>query len=105
MPQFAVHVNPNAASRGAAPYLLDIQNDLLEEMATRVVVPLRPVAQLGHRRIPSLMPAFEIGGIDYAMFTPHLAGVQAKLLGKPIGTLAHRRSEIVAAVDMLISGI
>lgn len=40
MAQFDVHANPNPSTQEEIPYLLDIQSDLLESLATRVVVPL-----------------------------------------------------------------
>ena len=46
MPQFAVHKNTNPATRAAVPLLLDVQNDLLADLATRVVVPLYPASSL-----------------------------------------------------------
>ena len=46
MTQFDVHINPNPATRKAIPYLLDVQADLLDTLATRVIVPL-PLAALG----------------------------------------------------------
>ena len=38
MAQFDVYHNPNPATRKTIPYLLDVQADLLDAMATRVVV-------------------------------------------------------------------
>ena len=40
MAQFDVYLNPNSSTRRNIPYLLDVQADLLDAMATRVVVPL-----------------------------------------------------------------
>ena len=36
MPQFSVYKNKNAATRARFPFLLDIQSDLLDPLATRV---------------------------------------------------------------------
>jgi toxin CcdB len=46
MPQFAVHRNTNPATRSSVPFLLDVQSDLIEELGTRVVVPLYTVAAM-----------------------------------------------------------
>ena len=40
MARFAVYENPNPATRADVPSLLDVQDDLLDNLATRVVVPL-----------------------------------------------------------------
>ncbi|MGH7078869.1 MAG: CcdB family protein, partial [Acetobacteraceae bacterium] len=51
-----VHANPGP-SAGYAPYLLDVQADLLAELDTRVVVPLIRAEAFG-RRISRLHPGF-----------------------------------------------
>ncbi len=40
MAQFDVYANPNPDSQQQIPYLVDIQADLLDHLATRVVAPL-----------------------------------------------------------------
>ena len=47
MPQFDVYLNPNADTSKAIPYLLDVQADLLDRLATRVVVPLVLAGEMG----------------------------------------------------------
>ncbi|MDH5211807.1 MAG: CcdB family protein, partial [Betaproteobacteria bacterium] len=40
MARFDVYRNPNRKSRDRVPLLLDVQASLLEDLATRLVVPL-----------------------------------------------------------------
>lgn len=105
MPQFDVYRNANPASRARVPYLLDIQSDLLESISTRVVVPLCKPELLKGRLADQLNPLFEVEGRRMVMLTPELAGVSGKILGEPIANLAGERQVIVAALDLLISGI
>ncbi len=105
MPQFAVHRNPNPATRTSIPLLLDVQNDLLEDLGTRVVIPLYRLAALDGQTIQRLMPSLEIDGETYVAVTPELAGVPRKLLGVKIADLSDRRYEIVGALDFLFAGI
>jgi len=106
VPQFAVHRNRNAATKARFPLLLDIQTDLLEELGTRVVVPLAP-ASPGTRRgvLQTLTPICTVEGTDYVLVAPQLAGISAKELGPPIADLSHDRQAIVAALDLLFTGI
>lgn len=104
MAQFDVHRNADPASRKTFPLLLDIQADILESLATRVVVPLAEVAR-GGVPITRLMPVFEVDGRRVAMHTAELAGVPRKALGQRVGSLASRRHEIVAALDVIITGV
>jgi toxin CcdB len=104
MAQFDVYENPNPSSRKSIPYLLDVQTDLLDTLATRVVVPLVASAAMptpGRH----LNPAFNIGKSVCLMSTAEIAGVSTKVLGKKVCSIKESRNEIVAALDFLITGI
>jgi toxin CcdB len=105
MPQFTVHRNPNPDSQAAYPLLLDVQSDLMAELGTRVVVPLCSATAMKGRLMTTLTPVFEIEGKQYAMHTPQLAGISIKQLGAKVIDLAPHRDEIIAALDLLITGI
>jgi len=105
MAQFDVYRNANPATRARIPYLLDVQSDLLDSLATRVVVPLCKPGILKGRLAERLNPVFRVEGKEVAMLTPELAGVAAKALGGPIGNLSGQRGAIIAALDLVISGI
>ncbi len=105
MAQFDVHRNPNPATKAAIPFLLDVQSDLLGPLATRVVVPLYSAAALKGAALKTLMPAFQVGGRAVVMATPELAGVPKRNLGAVVAALAAQRGVILAALDLLITGI
>lgn len=105
MSQFAVHENPNPATKAAYPYLLDIQSDLLAELGTRVVAPLAPVSAMRGPAIKTLMPVLEIDDRQFVMLTPQLAGISKKQLGAIIKDLSQQRGRIITAIDLLITGI
>lgn len=105
MAQFDVYRNTHSATRTRIPYLLDVQSDLLDSLATRVVVPLCKPGLLKGRLADRLNPPFEVEGKQMAMLTPELAGVPVKTLGEPVGNLANQRVAIIAALDMVITGI
>lgn len=100
MGQFDVYRNANSASEEEFPYLLDIQADLLGSLSTRVVVPL--VRQ--EKNIQHLNPIFEINGESVAMLTQELSGIEQSALGEKVWSLKEQRSEIIAALDFLVSG-
>lgn len=105
MPQFSVHRNRNAATRGRYPLLVDVQADLLDGLATRVVIPLVPASTESRAAVETLTPRCRIEGRDYFIMTPQLAGISARELGAPVGDLLAQRPEIVAALDLLLTGI
>ncbi|MEK6593976.1 MAG: CcdB family protein [Pseudomonadota bacterium] len=105
MAQFDVYRNANPATRARIPCLLDVQSDLLDPLATRVVVPLCKPEVLKGKLAERLNPVFEVEGRKMAMLTPELAGVSRKILGERIGNLSDERRAIIAALDLLITGI
>jgi len=104
MAQFDVHPNPVGEMADMAPFVLDLQDGGLAAMPTRLVAPLVRQEE-GVRPARHLTPVMAVDG-ERLMLMPHLmAAVPAKSLGRPIGSLADRRDEIVAALDFLFTGI
>ncbi len=101
MPQFDVYRNPRP---GRHPLLLDVQADLLERLATRVVVPMTRLEDSG-TPISRLNPTATIEGIEYVLAFQELAAIPASALAEPVATLASRRTELLAAVDLLFAGV
>lgn len=50
-------------------------------------------------------PVFEVEGAQYVMLPPQLAGIPEMRLGTKLAYLAQHRDEIVAALNLLITGI
>jgi toxin CcdB len=105
MAQFDLYRNVNPATRSRMPYLLDVQSDLLEPLATRVVVPLCKPETLAGKPAEGLIPEFEVEGRRLLLLTPELAGVHRKALGERVGNLASERRAIIGALDLLFTGI
>ena len=105
MPQFAVYKNRNEATRERFPLLLDVQSDFLEPLNTRVVVPLSPAVTASARAMQSLTPNIIVAGKKFLMVTPQLAGISMRDLGTVVDTVSSERGKIIAAIDLLITGI
>lgn len=105
MAQFTVYRNNNPKSKSTVPYLLDVQSELLSELNTRVVVPLYLRKSLNLKPITRLMPEFTIENRKTVALTPQLAGISVKSLGEPVKNLSEFRTEIVAALDLLLTGV
>lgn len=104
MAQFDVFLNLNRNTCKEIPYLLDIQADLLASLSTRVVVPLILAEEI-KLAVKQLNPQFKINGIDVVMSTAELAGVHMRSLGDKVTSLKESRNEIIAAMDLLFTGI
>lgn len=103
MAQFDVYENQNPETKESIPYLLDLQADLLDNLATRVVVPLITVAAMG-KAAKHLNPQFKIKRTMVIMSTAELAGVNLHVLGDKVCSLKEHRAEIIAALDFLFTG-
>ena len=91
------------AHPGGDGYLLDVQADLLDILATRIVVPLLPIS-IGPKPAHRLNPVFRIGDIEVVMVTQFLSAVPVSALGERRSSLAEEHDRIVAALDMAFQG-
>lgn len=105
MAQFTLYINPNPRSKETYPYLLDVQAPLLQDLSTRVVIPMGKLPKRGAKPISHLCPVIEYDGSKWVLYTQELAGVPITKLGKPAGDLSHCRAEIISALDFLFTGI
>jgi len=103
MAQFDVYKNPNPSTNKSIPYLLDVQVDFLEELTTRVVIPLVTAETMG-KPARHLNPTFDIGGCLVVMSTAELAGVSWRDLGEKVTSFGAHRQEIISALDFLFTG-
>lgn len=102
MAQFDVHRNPR---RGEYPLLLDVQAEVLTQLGTRVVVPMVSLKRFGARPMTRLNPTAKIRNTEYVLVFQELAAVPASALGERVASLEDRRYELVAAIDLLFTGI
>jgi toxin CcdB len=100
MARFDVYSMPG---RGRAGYLLDVQADLLQDLSTRVVVPLLP-PDTAPKQARDLNPSFDINGQPHLMLTQFIAAVPKRELLKPRLSLRERSDEIARALDLLLIG-
>lgn len=102
MAQFDVYRNPRG---GRFPLLLDVQAELLARLETRVVVPMAHQSRYGARPISVLNPTATVRGVKYVLVFQELAAIPSSAMKDPIASLASRREDLVAALDLLFTGI
>ena len=105
MRQFDVYANPSKATRSAYPFIVDIQSNIISEIATRIVVPLGRKAGFKDEGMRRLTPTVTYEGEQLLLLVPQIASMPARALKNPIGSLSHLREEIIAALDFAITGI
>jgi toxin CcdB len=101
--QFDVYKAPRG---GDHSHLVDVQSDSLSQMESRVVVPMIARRKLNPKElVPRLNPTATIDGIEYVLIVQELAAVSTSLLRERVGTVLKQRDELIAAVDLLFTGI
>ena len=102
MAQFDVLRNPRG---GTYPLVVDLQSEPLARLATRIVAPLIAVKRYAPKPITRLNPIVRIKGADYVVIVQDLASVLTSELGEIVGSLGAQRSELVAALDLMFTGV
>lgn len=103
MAQFTLYRNTNQQTQGRYPFLLDVQNDFLDALKTRLVVPA--IKQSEQKPITRLNPVFEFEQQQYLLVVQEMAAIPVNNLGAKVTEMEALRGEILAALDLLITGI
>lgn len=104
MPQYDVFTNPSRSADDGIPYVVVIQSDLLDALATRLTMPL---AVLDPRtKVPTaLCPVITVKGRRLHALAHYAAPLPAKDLRRPVANVAAQASAFVSAMDAVLSGI
>jgi toxin CcdB len=102
MAQFDVLRNPRG---GAYPFLVDLQSDSLARLATRIVAPMVAAKRYGRKPIARLNPIARVKGVDYVVVVQDLASLPITELGALVGSLRDHRPELIAALDLMFTGV
>ncbi len=100
MARFDAYANPEVAERKQTPYLIDIQNDFIDALGTRVVIPLRKESAFG-ARARNLNPVLIVAGEHVVLDTAAIAAVPSSELRKRVANLRDHRALVQEALDTL----
>ena len=100
MAQFDINRNPMPRSSKRAPYLLEVQSNLIDTVATCVIIPLLLPDSFVPARV--LNPTIMVSGDAYLLCTAEITAVLRSVLGRPVGSATQQRTEIIAAIDRLL---
>ena len=105
MAQFDVYANPSKKSKNYYPYLVDIQNNYISELDTRIVIPLGKASYFENEIMAKLQIKVAYEDQELILMTPQISSITRSSLEKPIGSLKHLQQEIIDALDFAITGI
>ena len=105
MAQFSLYKNEDSSSNKTYPYFIDVQNALLSDLNSRLVIPLSPRKILNNTDAKRLCPVIQLDEGRFVLLTHQMTAVPKSILKTEVASLESFRYEILGAIDMLISGI
>lgn len=105
MGQFTLYANKNKSSNKTYPYFVDVQNNLMSELNSRLVIPLTPTTKVKDKVAKKLCPIIHVGDSDFILVTNQMTTVPKSILKSEATSLEDYRYQIIDAIDMLITGI
>jgi len=105
MAHLDVYRNPDRKTAAIIPFVLDVQSSLLDGLPSSVVIPLARPEAIETLPILRLNPKVSVDGTKLIALTQDLSPVPRRLLKKPVANLSPQRGEILAALDLLFTGL
>lgn len=104
MPQYDVFKNPSRSAADGIPYVVVIQSDLLDALATRLTMPLA-VFNSGTKVPTALCPVIVVKGKRLHALAHYAAPLPARDLRQPVDNVTAQASALVSAMNAVLSGI
>jgi toxin CcdB len=101
--QFDIYRN-DGHDRASFPYVMSVQSDLFSDMRSVVVIPLTAPGHV-ERVHPRFQPRIRLAGEPWACVTQLMTAVPRASLGVSVGNAESHRADILAAIDLLFTGI
>jgi len=104
MAQYDVYANPSNSAAAGIPYIVVIQSDLLDALATRLTVPLA-VPDAFTKAPAALCPVVTVKGKRFHALAHFAAPLPSRLLRRPVDNVVAQANALVSAIDTVLSGI
>jgi toxin CcdB len=84
---------------------LDVQRDLLNDLDSRMVIPVRSLRHFPKVKLSTQQTLiFTTEGEEYLLETPKMGAVPLRALKSPVTSLGQAQDQITAAMDFLFQG-
>lgn len=78
MSQFDVYENPSRATRNTFPYLVDVQSPYLDDLETRIVIPLVKATLTNGASMKRLTPVVTFEEEKLLVLTPQISAISKR---------------------------
>lgn len=92
-----------SSSSASATFLIELQDEIIDDLSTRVVAPLVSVDDV-QKRMKILNPVISVEGKDYLLMTHLLAAIPSSALKDKVASASTQRAKIIASLDFLFTG-
>ncbi|MEO8248003.1 MAG: CcdB family protein [Burkholderiales bacterium] len=86
------------------PFVVDVQSDVLQDLATRMVVPLATTGLIGGDLPQRLSPSFVVRNQTLMLVAFEAAAINKRVLKTSVASIKDRAHEVIAAMDAVLSG-
>ena len=104
MAQFDVYPNPSSSAQHGMPYVVVVQSDLLEALATRLVIPLAS-HEFADKTPEKLCPVIKVKGQTLRALAHYAAPLPTRSLRKALANVSAQAGALIAAMDVVLSGV
>ena len=104
MAQFDVYLNPSTSAQHGMPYVVVVQSDLLEALATRLVIPLAS-HDFADKTPDKLCPVITVKGQTLRALAHYAAPLPTRSLRKALANVSAQAGALIAAMDVVLSGV
>ena len=104
MAQYDVFTNPSGNATDGIPYVVVVQSDLLDGLATRLTMQLA-VLDIAKKVPTALCPVILVKGQRLHALAHYAAPLPAKALKQPVENVASQASALVSALDAVLSDL
>lgn len=104
MAQYDVFTNPSRSANEGIPYVVVVQSDLLDALATRLTLPLA-VLDVATKVPAALCPVIMVKGQRLHALAHYAAPLPARALKRAVDNVASQASALVSALDAVLSGL
>jgi toxin CcdB len=102
--QFDVYLNPSESAGKGIPFVVVLQSDLLDALATRLVMPLATL-EFADKVPEKLCPLVTVSGQKLRALAHYAAPLPARSLRQMVGNLSPQSHLLIAAMDVVMSGV
>jgi toxin CcdB len=104
MAQFDVYANPSHSAAQGIPYVVVVQSDLLDALATRMTIPLALVT-FADKAPEKLCPSITVKGQQLRALAHYAAPLPTRSLRQVVANVAPQASALIAAMDVVFAGV